>query len=86
MDINLPNEANRQRAFLTTLRESYGGLQAQENLLLTMESMQELEPVNPDDLQLLGTLTCKCAKISAFSLTEIVSTSRFGGCAVEKSV
>ena len=54
MSTNLPKEAERQRQFLAALRESYSDLQAKENLLLTMEGMQELEPINPDELQFLG--------------------------------
>jgi hypothetical protein len=38
---------------LTTLRDTYADLQAKENLLITMEGMQELEPVNPDELAFL---------------------------------
>jgi hypothetical protein len=41
------------QAFLTTLRDTYADLQAKENLLITMEGMQELEPVNPDELAFL---------------------------------
>ena len=43
----------RAQAFLTTLRDTYADLQAKENLLITMEGMQELEPVNADELAFL---------------------------------
>lgn len=38
---------------MTTLRDTYADLQAKENLLITMEGMQELEPVNADELAFL---------------------------------
>ena len=44
---------NCAQAFLTTLRDTYADLQAKENLLITMEGMQELEPVNADELAFL---------------------------------
>ncbi len=60
--------SNCAQAFLTTLRDTYADLQAKENLLITMEGMQELEPVNADELAFLEaeaaatrTQVCLCA-------------------------